>query len=474
MGGGGGLRVADLQLAHIVSAPIAALPRSLTLRPPHPPYGHPLPNGARGETGTAQGPQPVAPFVSPSSACSLTGPRLAVGIIIRRSSRLFWLGRDIEVKHFFAQYPGWGIGRITDALISPSEAIAFDESSWNIAAIQARFRQAVDAFAPDYVMITDAWNMKPYLAEAVRGYPYYLLYQAQENICPLNNLRLLATGPNTVEQCPRNQLATPEVCCRCLAERGRHSGALHRAERELAGVGTQEYYAKLRHSLSEAEAVLVLNPVIAALVEPYCSRVRIVPWGMDARFRWRVPTRELARCLGPALGEGLLTSPTERPQVSRPLMKQKYMEATRPRSRGDLRSLGRAGSGDPRPAPAARTRSALRQGRPASPCRSSCSWRRWPARRSRDITLHTRRAGFCGKREATSSLSLPSTRRGRSTNSRARSAGARWPNCRAIIARPRSAWCRRSRRIRSAAPRSRRWRRASPSSPAASAGCRTR
>jgi glycosyltransferase involved in cell wall biosynthesis len=180
-------------------------------------------------------------------------------------------------------------------LISPSEAIAFDDASWNIPAIQARFRQAVDAFAPDFVMITDAWNMKPYLAEAVRRFPYYLLYQAQENICPLNNLRLLATGPNQVEQCPRNQLATPDVCCRCLAERGRHSGALHRAERELAGVGTQEYYGKLRQSLSEAEAVLVLNPVIAAIVEPYCGHVRIVPWGMDAtRFPWPVPERERA------------------------------------------------------------------------------------------------------------------------------------------------------------------------------------
>jgi hypothetical protein len=38
--------------------------------------------------------------------------------------------------------------------------------------------------------------------------------------------------------------------------------------------------------------VLVLNPVIAALVEPYCSRVRIVPWGMDAaRFPWPVRSR---------------------------------------------------------------------------------------------------------------------------------------------------------------------------------------
>jgi glycosyltransferase involved in cell wall biosynthesis len=192
-----------------------------------------------------------------------------------------------EVKHYFARFTGWGIGRVTDELISPSEPIEFDESRWNVIEIQARFRRAVESFGPDYVIITDAWNMKPLLAEAVRGYPYFLLYQAQENICPLNNLRLLAIGPNQVEQCPRNQLATPEVCCRCLAERGRHSGALHQAERELAGVGTREYDQNLRASLAEAEAVLVLNPIIAAMLEPYSSRVCIVPWGMDPeRFPW--------------------------------------------------------------------------------------------------------------------------------------------------------------------------------------------
>jgi glycosyltransferase involved in cell wall biosynthesis len=221
-----------------------------------------------------------------------------------------------EVKHFFAQYPSWGIGRVTDELISPSEAIAFDDARWNVGEIQARYRGAVEAFTPDYAIITDSWNMKPLLAEAMRGYPYFLLYQAQENICPLNNLRLLASGPNQVEQCPRNQLATPDVCCRCLAQRGRHSGALHRAERELAGVGTQEYYAKLRRSLSEAEAVVALNPVIAAMLEPYSSRVRVVPWGMDAaRFPWPVSDRERGSAF-PSLGDGLPTSPTERPEVS--------------------------------------------------------------------------------------------------------------------------------------------------------------
>ena len=36
-----------------------------------------------------------------------------------------------EVKHFFARYLAWGIGRVTDELISPSEALEFDEASWN-------------------------------------------------------------------------------------------------------------------------------------------------------------------------------------------------------------------------------------------------------------------------------------------------------------------------------------------------------
>jgi hypothetical protein len=183
---------------------------------------------------------------------------------------------DYEVKHYFAHYPIWGIGRVTDELISPSEPIEFDDPGWNVAEIQARFRRAIDTFGPDYVIITDAWKMKPFLAEAVRGHRYFMLYRAQENICPLNNLRLLATGPDHVEQRPRNQLATSDVCCRWVAERGRQSGALYRAERELAGVGTREYDQKLRASLSEAEDVLVLNPIIAAMLEPYSSRGRIV------------------------------------------------------------------------------------------------------------------------------------------------------------------------------------------------------
>jgi glycosyltransferase involved in cell wall biosynthesis len=194
-----------------------------------------------------------------------------------------------EVRHFYARFADWGIGRVSEPLMA-SEPIEFDAAGWNVAEIQARYRRAVDSFRPDYVAITDTWNMKPLLAETMRGYPCLLLFQAQENLCPLNNLRLLADGPNQVRQCPRNQLATPEVCHRCLAERGHHSGALHQCERALAGVGTAEYDQKLRRSLQDAEAVLVLNPQTAAMLEPYASQIRIVPWGLDpARFPWPPP-----------------------------------------------------------------------------------------------------------------------------------------------------------------------------------------
>ena len=230
-----------------------------------------------------------------------------------------FLARDgYEVRHFYARYPAWGIGAVSaDFRFSildfgldgtgpggsgggfqdrpgtehggsrSAEAIEFAESEWNVPMIRQRFRAAVDSFRPDYVVISDTWNMKPHLADCMRGYPTILVMQAQECLCPLNNLRLLGIGPVRAEQCPRNQLATPQVCHQCVAERGGHSGALHQVERALAGVGTPEYDRLLRQTFYDAEAVLVLNPITAAMLEPFSRRVCIVPWGIDpARFPW--------------------------------------------------------------------------------------------------------------------------------------------------------------------------------------------
>jgi glycosyltransferase involved in cell wall biosynthesis len=192
-----------------------------------------------------------------------------------------------EVLHVFARYVPWEVGRCDGPLPYPSRVLDFDAAAWNAAGIQARFREAVDAFVPDHVLVTDSWNMKPLLAEAVEHYPYILRFQAMECLCPLNNVRLLLDGPGQFRQCERQQLASPDVCVRCVGERGHRSGALHQAERELSGFGREGYYERLRKVLRGAEAVLVVNPLQEAMLRPYTARVRVVTSGFDPdRFPW--------------------------------------------------------------------------------------------------------------------------------------------------------------------------------------------
>lgn len=202
-----------------------------------------------------------------------------------------FLGRaGYDVRHVYAQFEPWGIGQVVGALPYPSEALGFDEREWSLGTVQERFRRAVREFDPDCVIITDSWNIKPLLAEAVRGWPYVLRLQALECLCPLNNVRLLPKPGGGFAQCSLNQLDDPAECSRCLSDFGRFSGALHQAEREFCGVGGREYHEALLRAFGEAEAVLAVNPPTAAMIAPHAKDVRVVTAGMDpARFPWPPP-----------------------------------------------------------------------------------------------------------------------------------------------------------------------------------------
>jgi len=213
------------------------------------------------------------------------------GGIVHTVELAHFLGKaGYEVEHFYASNLEWGVGNVTSELPIVSHPLEFTTTTWHASEIQRRYREAVTEFNPDYVIITDCWNMKPLLAEAVRDYPYLLRQQALELLCPLNNLRLLPGEAGRVRQCPKNHLATPEACHQCLVDRGHMSGGLHQAERALAEVGTAKYQDLLRRSLLEAEAVLVHNPILETIYSPYATNVRVATWGMDAaRFPWPWP-----------------------------------------------------------------------------------------------------------------------------------------------------------------------------------------
>jgi glycosyltransferase involved in cell wall biosynthesis len=240
-------------------------------------------------------PLPVIPAV-PSTEQPASPVRVAVvsllfnwpsagGGNVHTAELVHFLARaGYAVRHLFVHFAPWRVGH-ADPSPPHSQALDFDETSWNVRTIGERFRAAVDAFAPDFVLVSDCWSLKPHLARALRGYPVLLRFQALECLCPLNNVRLLPLGQGRWGQCPKHQLATPQECADCLRQRGKFSGDLHRAERELAGAGTPEYHALLCEVLREADAVLVLNPLTEAMLSPYSGRVKVVPWGMDpARF----------------------------------------------------------------------------------------------------------------------------------------------------------------------------------------------
>ncbi len=217
-------------------------------------------------------------------------PSTGGGIVHTVELALFLARAGYDVHHFYVCFPPWKIGEVTMPLPIPSQALTFAETDWNARAIQERFRGAVASFAPDYAILTDSWNFKPLLAEAVRGWPYLLRLQALECLCPLNNVRLLPEPEGRFRQCGLHQLARPEACVECVRQRGRFSGALHQAERDLSGVGTPAYVEKLRRAFADAEAVLVVNPLAEAMVSPFARDVHVVTAGMDpARFPWPPP-----------------------------------------------------------------------------------------------------------------------------------------------------------------------------------------
>ncbi|MEJ7592626.1 MAG: hypothetical protein WKF77_13835 [Planctomycetaceae bacterium] len=228
-------------------------------------------------------PQNAAPFRIAIVSLLFNWPSTGGGIVHTAELAQFLSLDGYDVCHFFAVYEPWSVGAVTESLPYNSCAIQFSELSWNRDNIETAFRDAVDRFDPDAVIVTDSWNSKGLLASAVSSHPYFLRLAAMECICPLNNVRLLADRESGIRQCRKSQLSTREECLTCVQQNAHSSGSLHADERELVGFGEDAFYPKLRQAFANAEAILVVNPLIGALCEPYAKDVRVIPSGFDAR-----------------------------------------------------------------------------------------------------------------------------------------------------------------------------------------------
>ncbi|MFO0899238.1 MAG: glycosyltransferase family 4 protein [Pirellulales bacterium] len=186
----------------------------------------------------------------------------------------------LTVRHLFAEYPPWGVGAVNGDCPFPSERLAFSDATWSVSSIRERFRRALRESDPDFVLITDAWNTKPLLAEAAVDFAYVLRIDAQECLCPLNNIRLRPSSNGSPTQCNRNFPSTPDECVACVRTNERVSGPLHLLERGL-GWSTERYHERMIQSLRQAYAVLAVNPSVAAMIEPFATTVHSIPPGID-------------------------------------------------------------------------------------------------------------------------------------------------------------------------------------------------
>lgn len=211
-------------------------------------------------------------------------PSTAGGIIHTSELAKFLSLNGVEVKHFSARFDPWDIGKVEGQPLHPVTSIEFSPAEWNQNGIRNRFRNQLDEFRPDFVVVTDSWNTKPLLAEAASHYPYFIRIAAQECICPLNNVRLLY-NQDGFYSCPKNQFATPSNCSNCVARLDKLSGGLHQAERTLGGFYEAKYSERLKKSFANARSVLAVNPFVQTTLSPYCNNVRVVPSGFDeSRF----------------------------------------------------------------------------------------------------------------------------------------------------------------------------------------------
>ncbi len=189
-----------------------------------------------------------------------------------------------EVRLFGAAYSkSWERGKFKpDELPFPSERLDFTLATFNRRTMPARFREAVDKWQPDVVVLADGFFLKPYVADALGHYPTVGRYYAYELACPRDLLLFKNGAP-----CPHNYLQTPQVCRQCalahLQPQIKSWGLLAWTHEFLAARAFMPgYHRRLTESLRRLDAVIVSNMRMKSQLEDVCSSIHIFPGGVDA------------------------------------------------------------------------------------------------------------------------------------------------------------------------------------------------
>jgi glycosyltransferase involved in cell wall biosynthesis len=184
---------------------------------------------------------------------------------------------------FFAGYEtSWERGCAEPAALPfPATRIDFSPYTLRPRAAARLFRDAVDAWRPDVVIVCHGFFLKPFIVDALAHYPLVGRYYAYELVCPRDALLFKNGAP-----CPNNYLRTPDVCRRCalayLKDRlTQWRMVVWTHEYLVAGAFMPGYHRRLVESARRFDAVIVYNEIMRAHLRGINDHVQIFPGGVN-------------------------------------------------------------------------------------------------------------------------------------------------------------------------------------------------
>jgi len=190
------------------------------------------------------------------------------------------LGHDVHL--FYGQEQDhWGIVDVQqDQLPFPSTVIPYQRDAFTPEFAMRRYREEVDAFAPDLVFQCFTFLMKPFLTKALSHYPQVARYYAYEPFC-LRDYRLW----KNFQTCPYNFLTTPNVCRKCTWQRlwrqlrtGRPDGYTY--EYQSTQAYAQPYHDLLLETIKEYKSIIVYNNFTKGLIGNLNANVQVIGGGV--------------------------------------------------------------------------------------------------------------------------------------------------------------------------------------------------
>ncbi len=164
--------------------------------------------------------------------------------------------------------------------------LVFPPGGMTAARTTAHVRDALAAWRPDAVVLTEGYFLKTSLMLELRAYPVISRCYAHETACHRDILRFRDGAP-----CPNAYALTPDECRRCALDHlapELKSGRRRLWTQEYLAVGawSRGYYSRFVEAMRSLFAVIVTTEHMREQAAPLCDRVAVIPNGIDSeRFK---------------------------------------------------------------------------------------------------------------------------------------------------------------------------------------------